>query len=186
MAQMSEAWQGIQTHYASFGRSMDLIERDHGAGTSETRNWVQAVLRELGYRELRYVASAETIGGRSFLISHRAGEAGNAPPMHIVSFRQGLDERMGRTGGGEQRSPHALMQGYLNATDHLWGIVSNGLVFRLLRENRQIDRALRVDFDLASMLESESFAEFQLFWLVLHRSRFVQPGERRETAWLER
>src|SRR5690606_22109454 len=61
-----------------------------------------------------------------------------------------------------------------------------GLLFRVQRENRQIDRVLRVDFDLAGMLESESFAEFQLFWLVLHRSRFVQPGERRETAWLER
>jgi len=186
MAQMSEAWQAIQTHYASFRRSMQLIERDNVPGTSETRAWVQSVLRELGFRELRFVAAAETVGNRSFLISHRAGDAENAPPIHIVSFRQGLDERSGRTGGGEQRSPHALMQGYLNASNHLWGIVTNGLTFRLLRENRQIDRVLRVDFDLVGMLDSESFAEFQLFWLVLHRSRFVQPGEHRETAWLER
>ncbi len=186
MAQMTEAWQAIQTHYASFRRTMQLIERDNASGTSETRTWVQNVLRELGYRELRFVSAAETVGNRSFLISHRAGEAENAPPVQIVSFRQELDERAKRTGGGEQRSPHALMQGYLNASDHLWGVVTNGLNFRLLRENRQIDRVLRVDFDLAGMLESESFVEFQLFWLVLHRSRFVLPGERRETAWLER
>jgi hypothetical protein len=183
---ISEAWQAVQTHWASFRRTMELVRRDGGTGTTETRSWVQQVLRELGFGELRYVPSAETIDGRSFLISHRAGEVENAPPLQIVSFQQQLDEQTSRTGGGEQRSPQALMQGYLNASDHLWGMVTNGLVFRLQRENRQIDRTLRVDFDLEGILESESFAEFRLFWLVLHRSRLVQPGERRESAWLER
>lgn len=143
-------------------------------------------MRELGYDTLRYRAAAETIGDRSFLISHRAGDGDNAPPFHTTSFRQELDNQTTHTGGGEKRSPQALMQGYLNATDDLWGLLTNGLTFRLLRENRQIDRVLRIDFDLEAMLEQENFAEFQLFWLVLHRTRFVQPGEPRETAWLER
>lgn len=184
--EIAQAWLGIQTHYASFRRSMTLVDREGGQGTSETRVWVQQVLREIGYRELRFVARAETIADRSFLISHRAGDTENAPPVHIVSFLQDLDTRASRTGGGQQRSPQALMQGYLNASDHVWGVVTNGLVFRLLRENRQIDRILRVEFDLQSMLESENFADFRIFWLLLHRSRFVLPGERSETAWLER
>ena len=57
---------------------------------------------------------------------------------------------------------------------------------RLLRENRQIDRVLLVEFDLEAMLEEEGFTDFQLFWLILHRSRLVLPGEPQETAWLER
>jgi len=183
--EIAQAWQAVQTHWASYRHTMARL-RESETGTTETRYWVQQVLRELGFGELQFRAAAETIDGRSFLISHRAGETENAPPIHIVSFRQGLDDRTGRTGGGEQRSPHALMQGFLNASDHLWGVVTNGLVFRLLRENRQIDRTLRVDFDLEGMLESESYAEFRVFWLVLHRTRFVQPGERRESAWLER
>ena len=183
---IDEAWQALQTHWASFQRTRELVERNQESGTSETRAWVQMVLRELGYGELRFVAAAETIDGRDFLISHRAGESENAPPFQVVSFRQGIDERATRTGGGERRSPQALMQGYLNASDHLWGVVTNGFVFRLLRENRQIDRSLMLEFDLRGIIESESYAEFRLFWLLLHRSRFVQPGERRETAWLER
>jgi hypothetical protein len=186
MTGISEAWQALQTHWASFRRTMAVVLRERGTGTSETRAWVQQVLRELGYRELRFVPATEIVGERSFLISHRAGETDNAPPVHIVSYQQGLEARTTRTGGGEHRSPQALLQGYLNASDHLWGLVTNGLVFRLLRENRQIDRELRIDFDLEGILEAESYAEFQLFWLVLHRSRFVQPGERRESAWLER
>jgi hypothetical protein len=184
MAAMSQAWQAIQTHYASFRLTRSRVERDGGTGVTQTRNWVELALGELGYRELLYHAAAEQIEGRSFQISHRAGEAENAPPVHIVSFRQGIEDRTRI--GGEHRSPTALLQGYLNASDHLWGVVTNGFVFRLLRENRQIDRAMRIDFDLEQMLETENFAEFQLFWLILHRSRFVQPGERRERAWLER
>lgn len=186
MAAMSEAWQAIQLHWASFNRTRDVIERGNGTGTTETRYWVQQVLRELGFHDLRFQAAAETVGDRSFLISHRAGEAGNAPPVHIATFRQDLDTQSARTGGGEKRSPQALVQGYLNATSHLWGVLTNGLTFRLLRENRQIDRVLRLEFDLEAMLEEEDFAEFQLFWLILHRSRFVHPGGQRETAWLER
>ncbi|MGI8405734.1 MAG: Eco57I restriction-modification methylase domain-containing protein [Thermomicrobiales bacterium] len=185
MAAMSEAWQAVRTHWGSFSRTRDRLPASD-SGTTDTRSWVQQVLRELGYETLRYRAAAETIGDRSFLISHRAGHGDNAPPFHITSFRQELDTQTTNTGGGEKRSPQALMQGYLNATDDLWGLLTNGLTFRLLRENRQIDRVLRVDFDLEAMLEQENFAEFQLFWLVLHQTRFVQPGEPRETAWLER
>ncbi len=183
---IAEAWQAVLVHWASYRRTMERIGDSGGSGTRETRHWVQQVLYELGYGELRFVAAAETIGGRSFLISHRAGETETAPPAHIVTFRQDLDARTGRTGGGEQRGPHALMQGYLNTADHLWGVVTNGLVFRLLRENRQIDRTSRVDFDLEGMLEAESFAEFRLFWLMLHRSRLLQPSDQRDNAWLER
>ncbi len=183
--EISQAWQAIQTHFASFRLTREKLVQEKSLGTSETRTWVQQVLRELGYRELRFVAQAEAIGDRRFLVSHRAGDAENDPPIHIISFSQEIDARAARTGGGETRSPQALMQGYLNASEHQWGVVTNGLVFRLLRENRQIDRALRVEFDLEGMLESENFAEFRLFWLILHRSRFVQPGQRNETAWLE-
>ncbi|MGI8483743.1 MAG: Eco57I restriction-modification methylase domain-containing protein, partial [Thermomicrobiales bacterium] len=185
MAVMSEAWQAVRTHWGSFSRTRDRLPAND-SGTSETRSWVQQVLRELGYDTLSYRAAAETIDDRSFLISHRAGEEDNAPPIHVVSFRQELDTQGARTGGGERRSPQALMQGYLNASEHLWGMLTNGLTFRLLRENRQIDRVLRIDFDLEAMLEQENFAEFQLFWLVLNRTRFVSAGEPRETAWLER
>ena len=182
---IAEAWSAIQTHWASFSRTRTRLGESE-TGTAETRAWAQQVLREMGHGTLEFRAAAETVGDRTFLVSHRADAADNAPPLHITSFRQDLDAVGHRTGGGERRSPYALVQGYLNATDHLWGVVTNGLAFRLLRENRQIDRVLRVEFDLEAMLDGANYAEFQLFWLVLHRSRFVLPGEPRETAWLER
>ncbi|MBA2248526.1 MAG: N-6 DNA methylase [Chloroflexia bacterium] len=180
---LTEAWTALRVHWESFKLRRDRLREDQ-AGTSETRTWVQDVLGLLGFDELNYHAGAETIGSASFGISHRAGSADNAPPIHITSFRQPLDSAGPRS--GDRRSTQALMQGYLNHTDHVWGVVTNGLRFRLLRENRQIDRVLLVEFDLEAMLEQDGFVDFQLFWLLLHYSRFVQPGEPRETAWLER
>ncbi|MCR4415817.1 MAG: hypothetical protein NUV77_25665, partial [Thermoguttaceae bacterium] len=116
--------------------------------TTVTRDaWMIPFLGLLGY-EPRYNARAYDVDGLTFAISHRAGlpspsgsEAGgegraaegddDAPPLHIVSARQEL----GRVpaSGRPRLAPHSLVQEYLNRTEHLWGIVTNGLTLRLLR-----------------------------------------------------
>ena len=102
--------------------------------------------------------------GSLYHISHLWGQT----PIHLVSFRQALDERDPTI----KRSPHSLLQEFLNRTDdYLWGFVSNGLTLRVLRDNVSLTRAAYLEFDLEMMMTGEIYADFSLLWLVCHQSR---------------
>jgi hypothetical protein len=82
-------------------------------------------------------------------------------------------------------SPHGLVQELLNRSEErLWGFVSNGLTLRVLRDNVSLTRQAYVEFDLASMMDGEVYADFVVLWLVCHESRV--EGETPHECWLER
>ena len=92
--------------------------------TSVTRDaWGIPFFGLLGY-EPRYNLRAFDVDGRTFAISHRAGEPEDTPPIHIVGARQELGHVA--ASGRPRLAPHSLVQEYLNRTEHLWGIVTNG------------------------------------------------------------
>ncbi len=143
-------------------------------GTSVTRDaWMIPFLSLLGY-ELRYNPRAYEVAGATFAISHRAGEAEEAPPVHIVGARQELG-RVAAT-GRPRLAPHSLVQEFLNRTEHLWGIVTNGTMLRLLRDSTYIRRQAYVEFDLAQILDEQRFTDFAVLYRLLHRTRLPQPG----------
>ncbi|MGQ9741721.1 Eco57I restriction-modification methylase domain-containing protein, partial [Chloroflexus sp.] len=125
----------------------------------------------LGY-ELRYNPRAYVVDGMSFAVSHRAGEPESAPPVHIVGARQDLGRLA--PSGRPRLSPHALVQEYLNRSEHLWGLTTNGLTLRLLRDSTFVRRQAYVEFDLRAILEEDGFADFVLLYRLLHRSRLPQ------------
>ncbi len=108
------------------------------SGVTETREQCFPLLRELGFERPEFRAAAEELGGRRYPIRHRSG----AVPLHIVSFRQVDLDRSVSAGAGQPRvSPHGLIQQYLNRSDaSLYGIVTNGLTLRLLRDNQSLSR----------------------------------------------
>jgi hypothetical protein len=145
---------------------------DADPATSVTRDaWVVPFLGLLGY-ELRYNPRAYVVDGLTFAISHRAGEKDDAPPVHIVGARQEL----GRLppSGRPRLSPHALLQEYLNRSEALWSLVTNGYTLRLLRDSSFVRRQAYVEFDLATLLEEQRFADFAVLYRLLHRSRLPQ------------
>jgi len=87
--------------------------------------------------------------------------------------------------GTPRLSAHALVQDYLNRTEHLWAIVTNGLRWRLLRDSSLMTRLTYVEFDLAQILDGENFAEFGLFYRLFHRSRLPQGMEDADECLLE-
>ena len=107
--------------------------------------------------------------GLTFAISHRAGEAEDTPPVHIVGARQEL----GRVpaSGRPRLAPHSLVQEYLNRTEHVWGIVTNGLTLRLLRDSTFVRRQAYVEFDLPAILDEQRFQDFAALYRLLHRTR---------------
>lgn len=151
--------------------------------TSVTRDvWLIPFLSLLGY-ELRYNARAYEIDGATFAISHRAGEAEDAPPVHIVGVRQELGRLA--PSGRPRLAPHSLVQEYLNRSDHLWGIVSNGLRLRLLRDCTFVRRQAYAEFDLQQILEEQRFNDFAILYRLLHRSRLPHRAEDAPTCLLE-
>lgn len=190
----SRAWARVRTYWAAFRSASDGLARSE-SGTTETRDqWIRPLLRELGWRELTYRAAAEEVEGKRFSISHRGGEEDGpvAPPVHIISFRYGMEKPVPVGGGATgylarlSVSPHGLLQDYLNRTGHLWGLVTNGLKLRLLRDNLSFSRPAFVEFDLEGMLDGGVYADFVLLFLLLHRSRFASPSVDPRSCWLER
>jgi hypothetical protein len=192
---ISAAWQAARAQWALFQVHLaDLPPHDSTATTLTRDYWAIPLLRILGYT-LERNRQAPVVAGRTYAISHRAGDADDAPPIHITGVRVSLDvrppspprtpPRAGGT-GGVRMSPHALVQEHLNATDHLWGIVTNGVRLRLLRESARFTRPTYVEFDLQAMLEGEQFSDFALLYRLLHRSRLPQRAADAPECWLER
>ena len=101
--------------------------------------------------------------------------------MHVVSQDQSLDER----GRNTRRSPHALVQEYLNHSESLWGVVTNGSRLRLLRDSARLSRPTYLEFDVEAMLEGNAYGEFTALYRLVHSTRFPQPGEEPHQCLLE-
>jgi type I restriction-modification system DNA methylase subunit len=153
-------------------------------GTSATRDtWVVPFLGLLGY-ELQYNHKAYVVDGLTFAISHRAGEDEKSPPVHIVGFRQDLG-KLPPT-GRPRLAPHSLLQEYLNRTEQLWGIVTNGLTLRVLRSSLYVSKQAYIEFDLEKIFEEQHFEDFSLLFRLIHRTRLPKAGSKPDECFLEK
>jgi len=180
--EITRAWSDAQDYWHIFERrSASLPEAE--TGTTLTRKWVADLLNELLGYELTLQPAGSVVGGKNYPISHRAGAGEESPPLDIEGFRIDLDRRP----QARRLSPQALVQEYLNNSDeHLWGIVTNGLLFRLLRDTSRTSRPSYLEFDLQSILYGNRFNEFSLFYRVFHRSRLPKTAEDSTSCWLEK
>lgn len=169
--EIAAAWGDAKAYWGAFQRALARLP-EGDAGTTITREqWVVPLLRSLGYAPV-YVAKAEVVEGQTFAISHRAEMGEDRPPIHVVGCGVGLEQRP--PSGIPRLSAHALMQEFLNRTEQVWGLVTNGLRWRLLRDSSLMTRLTYVEFDLEQILNGENFAEFGLFYRLFHRSRLPQ------------
>ena len=151
-----------------FKNRLVRLPEDDLATTVTRDQWALPFLALLGY-QARYNSRAFEVDGQSFAVSHRAGEPDDTPPIHVVGARQEL----GRVppSGRPRLAPHSLVQEYLNRTEHVWGIVTNGLTLRLLRDSTLVRRQAYVEFDLQAIFEEQRFHDFAALYRLLHRSR---------------
>jgi hypothetical protein len=175
------AWGEAKDLWNIFKRRLGRDETE--TATSITREyWAIPLLKLLGYNPI-YQPKAEIIEEKTFAISHRVESGENKPPIHIIGCKINI-EKSSRT-GNSRLSAHGLMQEYLNRTEHLWGIVTNGLCWRLLRDCSLMTRLTYLEFDLEQILNGENFAEFGLFYRLFHRTRLPQGIEDTDECLLE-
>src|SRR5690606_38914345 len=80
----------------------------------------------------------------------------------------------------------ALVQDYLNRSDCLWGVVTNGRKLRLLRDSKRFARPTYVEFDLEAMVAGNLYSEFVVLFRLAHRSRLPRGTADAHESWLER
>lgn len=175
----SRAWNALLGAWASFEDARAALPIDDLGTTITRQKWLLPLFQELNYGRLR-VQTYEPIDGKEYPISHGYGHV----PLHLVGHNVDLETRKRGVAGAARTSPHSLVQELLNRSDqHLWGVVSNGLRLRILRDNLNLTRQAYVEFDLEAMMQGEVYSDFVLLWLVLHQSRL--ESERPEDAVLE-
>jgi hypothetical protein len=173
--EIAAAWADARAYWHAFQRALDRLP-EHDTGTSPTRQlWAIPLLYALGYEQVTFMRQAEVLDGRSYAISHRAGDDESAPPVHIEGAGTSLDQRP--PSGRPRLSPHGLLQEYLNHSEHVWGIVTNGLRLRLIRDNALMSRQSYIEFDLEAMLGGEHFADFGVMYRLVHRTRLPRSTD---------
>lgn len=172
----ARSWTRLQGLWVAFRDARaQLAEDDPAVGLTRER-WLLPLFAELGFGHLKPRQSSDDAA-----ISHAHGEI----PLHLLGVGVSLDRRTPKVSGAAKRSPHALVQEYLNGTDKaLYGFVSNGRSMRLLRDNSSLTRQAFVEFDLEGMFEGEVYPDFQLLWLTCHATRL--EGDPPATCLLER
>ena len=176
--EMQRSFSDARKYWDAFSRR---LERSRESRTTLTREvWMAGLFELLGFLPLEYQRAAVEAGGASFSISHRTHSAENAPPIHIVAVDQPLDER-----GPARRTPHALVQEFLNRSEALWGVVTNGAKLRLLRDSARLSKPTYLEFDIQAMIEGNAYGEFVVLYRLLHATRFPSSGVEPHECLLE-
>jgi len=177
--EISNAWSLINTHWQIFKQKRNAFQPTDNGVTETRRYWILPLLNQLGYEVA--LSNAEIVNGKSYAISHRASNK-DGFPIHIVGSEQSLDRK---AESGPRLSPHALMQEYINSTEHIYGFVTNGIHFRVLRDATRLSRLSYLEFNLEQMVEEGHYAEFAIFYRLLHASRLKDTKEEAKDAILE-
>ena len=168
-----------------------LVNKDP-YGTRRARDLMERLLQSLGYKLDRHVANIE-VAGTGYDISYTCPDLGNMPFVIIgenittdgsidTLDKCSLDYRA--KGNMRKKSAHATMLEYLNATENVYGIISNGQILRIIRNSGQLVKLTYIEFNLRRMLEEDKYTEFCLMFRLLHASRFRTSGD--EPCVLER
>lgn len=167
---------------ARFFRIGQAIWRDYDQADAKTIARTAAFARDLltqclGFTDLagpvehregtrRYRIAWEAKGGRVPVVVAAPVEGSDAFAKSQPEFGDG-------EGGRPRRSPTALLQDWLNGTEHaLWGLVFAGDRVRVMRDNASLTRPAWIEADLGAMFRDEMFADFTAFWLLAHATRF--------------
>lgn len=168
--EVSTAFRVGQSHFDAFAK-LD------NPSVEATRRFIREFLKEtFGFDDLTpHHGVVSFIGG------------GRVPVVVVPPAEARLDRRSPTLSTDRSRSPAFALQDYLNDNDSaLWGLVTNGVLIRLMRDNASLTRPAYIEADLAQIFTNEDAASFAILWLLIHRSRFGAEGAPATDCALER
>ncbi len=177
--EIGRAWRIAEAHWRE-------VLGDARGGNAARERAVLALLRDaLGWQTIQPMASAPFLGDRAYPIT--ASALAGSVPIVVAPANDDLDAANVRFGdGARRRSPFGLVQEFLNASEGaLWGLVTNGRILRVVRDNASLTRPAWIEVDLARIFAEQRYADFSLCWLLLHESRFGRADAPAHEAILE-
>ncbi|HCM95784.1 MAG TPA: hypothetical protein DIT09_14405 [Glutamicibacter sp.] len=178
----SRSWSYLKGVWQDW-QEIDTRKGAPGPGTGDARQrWLLILLRELGYGQVA-PAGPEIEDRSTYPVSHLWGSV----PIHLLGPRVQLDKRNPGVEGAA-KAPQKMLQELLNhSSDYLWGLLSNGLKLRLLRDSTALAGSAYIEFDLETIFTAELYPEFQLLWQLCHQSRLASRDAESgpESCWLE-
>ncbi|MFE1366199.1 Eco57I restriction-modification methylase domain-containing protein [Streptomyces anulatus] len=178
----SRKWEYLKATYASFQEQLGELGEQTDPAKITHREWLGVLLDELGYQGRTAVPKRQGIPvpGRPdpYQVSHQWQRH---LPVHLLGWNTDLDR-----GIGHDRAPQSMVQELLNVSDeHLWALLSNGRVLRVLRDSTALVGSAYVEFNLEAIFGGDQFADFLLLYAMLHSSRFelvAKPEKKRRGA----
>ncbi|GIV88243.1 MAG: hypothetical protein KatS3mg055_0761 [Chloroflexus sp.] len=180
--EIAAAYRDARTYWSQVRDALDRITDARRAVRIVRDRWLRPFFSLLGYDLVD--APPTPAGSVVFPISHRADPTPDAPPVHLVAPTQSLGSPDPTT--TPRWSPHVLLQEFLNRTDALWGIVSNGSVLRVLRRSTALVRPSYLEADLEAIIGGDRFDEFARLYRIIHRSRLPRTAADADACLLER
>ena len=176
-------WSMLKMRWLNLFANRNLTNDPYG--TKSVRSLMKVFFTEFNYNLEEQRRNVE-VDGKGYAITYLSPECGNLPIIvvgDVVADNEGiatfdkcsLDYRA--KGSHKVKSPHATMLEYLNVTDNVYGIVSNGRVLRVIRNSGELVKATYIEFDLQKMVEEDHYNEFVIMFRLLHASRFIKRGD---------
>ena len=177
--EIQSCWADSVQQWKIFKTRIEREDSKDKYGTSRTRQfWIQPLLALLGF-DIE-TSNAVQIGEKSFAISHKATR--RVCPIHIIGYYESLDKAR----EGQKKSPHSMVQEYLNLNEEaLFALVTNGHVIRLLRDSSHLVKLTYLEFDLEKIFEEELYDNFAILFRLLHATRFPANGTEPSECLLE-
>ncbi len=182
--EIARAWADAQDYWRIFQRKLDSLKPESPATTETRQQWMVPLLGLLGY-QLEPQAKGTQLNDKIYPISHRATQRASAP-VQIVGYREpsGLDRKPERS--NLRMSAHAVVQEYLNLSEQLYGLVTNGRILRLLRDSSRLIKLSYIEFDLDRIFTDGLFADFAILYRLIHASRLPITNDTAGESLIER
>jgi hypothetical protein len=110
-------------------------------------------------------------------LSYLGGAEDDSPVIHIVSLNQDLDKKDLSNKTHSNKSPHDMLQNFVNTSPHKWAVLTNGKKLRIIRDFHHSITKGFLEFDLEGIFETASSEQFRILYRILHKSRFINQKD---------
>ncbi|MCK0439971.1 N-6 DNA methylase [Gordonia alkaliphila] len=165
----NRVWAYLRGVWTGYREALAALPVDAPTASLTRERFLLVLLDQLGYGRVPTTGRGGIdVDGHSFPVSH----LWEATPIHLLGWGTPLDTRTKGLAGAAGSSPQSMVQELLNRSDdHLWAMLSNGQVLRLLRDSTSLVGSAYVEFDLEAIFDGDLFADFLLLYTLCQVSR---------------
>lgn len=145
--------------------------------TQLREKWIKPFLNLLGFDLFFLPHNLKNQAGLEYYIPYKGWNSEDAPLIHMVNSNVDFDTRDKNSRTHPNKSPHDVLQQFLNTSHHRWAILANGKKIRILRDFYHSITKGFIEFDVEGIFETASTEQFRILYRVLHKSRFIGQYE---------